>query len=72
MLGLAQQFGMTPARLVLAWLLQHPAVVPIPGGCLPEHIEENCAAAQVVLEDDALAELDRRLAAVELVGATLL
>lgn len=43
----------TPAAVVLAWLLHHPAgIVPITGATSPEHIIENCAADRVSLSND--------------------
>ena len=42
----------THAQLALAWLLRRsPVVLPIPGTGSVEHLEENCAAAQVELTD---------------------
>jgi len=51
----------THAQLALAWLLRRsPVVLPIPGTGSVEHLEENCAAAQVELTD---AEYDALTAA---------
>jgi pyridoxine 4-dehydrogenase len=42
----------------LAWLLRHsPAMLPIPGTSSVAHLEENVAAASLVLSDDELQEL---------------
>src|SRR5580658_10042188 len=42
----------------LAWLLRHsPAMLPIPGTSSVAHLEENVAAASLVLSDDELREL---------------
>jgi aryl-alcohol dehydrogenase-like predicted oxidoreductase len=50
--------GIPAAQLSLAWLLRRsPAMLPIPGTSSPEHLEENCAAADVVLDDVTFAEL---------------
>jgi aryl-alcohol dehydrogenase-like predicted oxidoreductase len=55
----------TPAQVALAWLLaQGDAVVPIPGSDRIEYLEENVAAADVVLDAAALAALDELPAAV--------
>ncbi len=52
----ADRVGATPS---LAWLLQRsPVVLPIPATGAVEHLEENCAAATVTLDDDAVATLD--------------
>lgn len=49
----------TPAQVALAWLLQRSAVMlPIPGTSSVKHLEENCAAAQVHLTDQQMAELN--------------
>jgi pyridoxine 4-dehydrogenase len=42
----------TPMQVALAWLLHHSAVMlPIPGTSSPAHLEENVAAASIVLSD---------------------
>jgi len=47
-----------PSQVALAWLLQRsPVVLPIPGTGSPEHLRENCAAAEVHLDAAAMAEL---------------
>jgi len=54
----AQRLGATPAQVALAWLLQQaPMVLLIPGTSSPEHLEENLAAAHLVLDQEALAML---------------
>ena len=56
---LAQRAGATPAQLALAWLLDRsPVMVPIPGTSSVAHLEENTAAAGVVLDEDLRARLD--------------
>jgi len=55
----ADGLGITPAQLALAWLLaQGPDVVPIPGTRRLDRIEQNAAAAGVVLSDADLRSLD--------------
>ena len=50
---LAAQAGVTVSQLSLAWLLRRsPVMLPIPGTSKVSHLEENCAAAQVILSDD--------------------
>ncbi len=45
--------GATPLQVALAWLLRRsPVMVPIPGTSKVAHLEENCAAAAVVLSDE--------------------
>lgn len=50
--------GTTTGQLALAWLLRRsPVMVPIPGTSSVAHLEENCAAADIVLTDDEYAAL---------------
>jgi aryl-alcohol dehydrogenase-like predicted oxidoreductase len=52
---LAADRAVTPAQLGLAWVLaQGDDIVPIPGTKRRERLEENAAAADVVLSDDEL------------------
>lgn len=49
--GLVRRTGIPAAQLSLAWLLRRsPVMLPIPGTSSIEHLEQNCAAAQVVLD----------------------
>ena len=55
----AGSLGITPAQLALAWLLaQGLDVVPIPGTRRLDRIEQNVAAAGVVLSEADLRSLD--------------
>lgn len=55
----ARRLEVTPAQVALAWLLaQGPEVVLIPGTSSRAHLLENLAAAQLELDDEALARLD--------------
>jgi len=56
--GLAARSGMTPAQLALAWLLAKDDVVVIPKSSDPQRLKENCAALDVRLNAEQLAELD--------------
>jgi aryl-alcohol dehydrogenase-like predicted oxidoreductase len=47
----------TPAQVALAWLVHHPHVVAIPGAKSVSQLEENAAAADLVLADDEVAHL---------------
>jgi pyridoxine 4-dehydrogenase len=48
----ATEVGATPAQVALAWLLARSSVMlPIPGTSKVAHVEENCAAAEVTLDD---------------------
>ncbi|MFJ2774475.1 aldo/keto reductase [Streptomyces sp. NPDC087300] len=71
--GVAEELGITPAQLALAWLLhQDPNVVPIPGSRTPRHIEENLAAALVRLDAEVLTRLAAILGETEVEGGTLM
>lgn len=61
--------GATPAQIALAWLLaQKPWIVPIPGARKLERLEENLAAADLVLSPEDLREIDEALARITIVG----
>jgi pyridoxine 4-dehydrogenase len=54
----AARHGVTTAQAALAWLLATaPVMLAIPGTGVPEHLEENVAAAGVTLTGEDLAEL---------------
>ncbi len=48
----------TPAQVALAWLIRKPNVVAIPGASSLQQLEENVAAADIVLADEESAHLD--------------
>lgn len=55
----AARLGATAMQVALAWLLQRaPNILLIPGTSSPAHLCENLAAAELVLADDVVAELD--------------
>jgi aryl-alcohol dehydrogenase-like predicted oxidoreductase len=57
--AVAARTGHSPAQLSLAWLLRRsPVVLPIPGTKSLAHLEENCAAGAIELDDATYAELD--------------
>ena len=56
---IADDLGLTPGQLALAWLLaQGPDIVPIPGTRRPERIAENVAATDTELSPDDLRRLE--------------
>ena len=58
--AVARRVGATPGQVALAWLLRHsPVILPIPGTGSISHLDENCGAALVDLDDVTMAELDR-------------
>lgn len=70
---LAQDLGITPAQLALAWLLhQGTDVFPIPGTRRTERIAENAAAAGIRLDAGTLERIDALARPGLAEGATLL
>ena len=67
---LATETGATPAQLALVWLLnQQPWIAPIPGTRRVERLQENTAAADVVLSEPQLTQLREAADQVQIVGA---
>ena len=56
---LARRLDATPAQIALAWLSARGDVIAIPKAVSEAHLRENLAAAEVALDAEALAELDR-------------
>jgi aryl-alcohol dehydrogenase-like predicted oxidoreductase len=57
--GVAKRLGATPMQVALAWLLRRsPNILLIPGTSSVAHLRENLAAADLVLTDDTLKELE--------------
>ncbi|HEX7605759.1 MAG TPA: aldo/keto reductase, partial [Usitatibacter sp.] len=56
--AVARRLGATPAQVAVAWTLRDPAVVAIPKASTPEHVRDNRAAFDLVLDEDALRALD--------------
>jgi aryl-alcohol dehydrogenase-like predicted oxidoreductase len=57
--GMADDAGVTPAQLALAWVLTRGEdIVPIPGTTRPHRVLENLGALDVELTDEDLARLD--------------
>ncbi|MGB6487111.1 MAG: aldo/keto reductase [Steroidobacteraceae bacterium] len=58
--GLAARKGCTPAQLALAWLLsRYDNVIPIPGTSSIKRLEENVAAADVVVTAEELDQIEK-------------
>lgn len=67
--AIAVQKKVTPAQVSLAWLLaQKPWIVPIPGTTKAQRLQENAAAAQLVLSAAERKQLDDALAQIKIVG----
>ncbi|MDQ0471643.1 aldo/keto reductase [Labrys wisconsinensis] len=57
---IARRHGAAPSQIALAWVLKRsPVMLPIPGTSKVSHLEENVAAADIVLSDEDFAALDR-------------
>ena len=57
--SVAKRLDASPQQVALAWLLQRSATtVLIPGTSSVAHLRENLAAADLVLPQDAITELD--------------
>jgi pyridoxine 4-dehydrogenase len=58
--AIARSHGATVAQLSIAWLLHRsPVVLPIPGTSSVAHLEENLKAAEILLSDAELKELEK-------------
>lgn len=59
---IAQKKGCTPSQLALAWVLaQGEDIVPIPGTKRRKYLQENAAAADIVLTPEELRQIDEIL-----------
>ena len=73
LMELAGELGITAAQLSLAWLLhQGDDIIPIPGTRNPQRVTENAAAAEIILDPDALEKISVLAAPGSAVGKTLL
>ncbi len=55
----AEEVGVSPQQVALAWeLAQSPVVVPIPGAKRPQSVTDSAAAADLTLTAEQLARLD--------------
>ncbi len=48
----------TPAQIAIAWTLRKPGIISIPKASDPRHVAQNAAAADMVLTERDLADLD--------------
>lgn len=61
--AVAEKHGRTPAQIALAWLLgREERLVAIPGTRSITRLEENCAAARIVLAGEDIAQLNAAFA----------
>jgi pyridoxine 4-dehydrogenase len=57
--AVAARLGVTPMQVALGWLLRRaPNILLIPGTSSLGHLKENLAAAEIVLSDDVIRELE--------------
>ena len=57
--AIAKRHGVTVAQLSIAWLLHRsPVMLPIPGTSSTAHLEENLKAAEIILSDTELREIE--------------
>ncbi len=54
----AERHHVSTAQIALAWVLRRPNVLAIPKSARLEHVDENRAAADIVLSAEDLADLD--------------
>lgn len=58
--AVAKAHHASPGQVALAWLLRRsPVLLPIPGTSRVAHLEQNVAAADIVLSDEEFQALDR-------------
>lgn len=57
---IAHKHRAQPSQIALAWVLKRsPVMLPIPGTSKVKHLEENVAAAEIVLSDEDFTALDK-------------
>jgi diketogulonate reductase-like aldo/keto reductase len=54
----AERRGLSPAQVALAWVLSQEGIIAIPKASNVQHVSENRAAAEIVLSEEDLTELD--------------
>lgn len=60
MQAIADQYGVSPPCIALAWLrYKSPVVLPIPGATRPESIEDSVQAADIKITDEDAARIER-------------
>lgn len=63
----SEEKNAAPAQISLAWMMcRKPYIVPIPGSRRTDRQRENAAAADIVLTDSEIAEIDRALDSMEM------
>jgi diketogulonate reductase-like aldo/keto reductase len=57
--GIGRRIGASAAQVALAWVLRDDRVIAIPKAAAAAHLRDNLAAAELMLDDGALAEIER-------------
>ncbi|MEE3661496.1 aldo/keto reductase [Brenneria sp. g21c3] len=57
--SIARQHGVTPAQVLLAWVIRQPEVIAIPKAGSEQHVKENAQALDIELNADELLLLDQ-------------
>jgi diketogulonate reductase-like aldo/keto reductase len=57
--AVATRHGVTTSQVALAWTIARPGTVTIPKATRPQHVRDDVAAADLLLDADDLAALDR-------------
>lgn len=60
--GIGRRIGASAAQVALAWVLRGEGVVAIPKAVHADHLRDNLAAADLALDDAALAAIDAAFA----------
>ena len=58
LVAVARRHGATPAQIAIAWSLRDGATISIPKAATEAHVQQNAAAADIVLTAADLAEID--------------
>lgn len=68
--SIAKRLGATRAQIAIAWLLaKKPWIVPIPGTTKQHRLAENLGAADLVLDDSTVRQIETALSEIEVRGA---
>lgn len=66
----AQNNGITPAQLALAWIMNSEAnIIPIPGTRTPQFLDENIQAADIILNPEQISTITDIISSHETAGA---
>jgi diketogulonate reductase-like aldo/keto reductase len=57
--SVARRLKVDPGQVALAWLLRNPRVIAIPKASTQDHVRANRAAADILLDVETLAELEK-------------